>query len=186
MCPATLRRRPTHRSGRRAPACGLRARLNSNVRARKTSNRRPAPIRLFRQPTLRTASVRSPNNAASRRSPSQVIEGASRQRAAPCSQFGGTAAPKRRYSIATRPIASARSYRLTPVALQGFHFTAGAGRTQRATRSIHLHSPPFILAVGGFHSRYTCHCAHWCTSQHTCCFGFNATMSSQSCAHRCS
>jgi hypothetical protein len=125
--------------------------------------------------------MRSANNAACQVRNSQAIEGASRQRAAPRSQFVGAAAGQRRQSIATHALASTRSNptQASRIAALPPHPWSRPHKTRRA-----LHSPPLILCIDAFRSGYTCHCTHRCNSQHTSRFGFAAVVNSRSCTRR--
>jgi len=85
------------------------------------------------------------------------------------------------------PLPPACSHRPAPIqrapgALQRSRFKRRSRwhRTRRA-----LQSPPVILSVAVSHSRYTCPCTYWCSSQRTPCVGSAAIVSSRSRTRRC-
>ena len=85
------------------------------------------------------------------------------------------------------PLPPARSHRPAPIQLAAgalqrsrFNRRRRPHRTRRA-----LQSPPVILTVAVFHSRYTCPCTYWCTSQQAPCVGSAAVVSSRSRTRRC-
>ena len=85
------------------------------------------------------------------------------------------------------PLPPARSDRpapiqLAPGALQRSRFNR-RGRAHRTRRA--LLSPPVSPTVAVFHSRYTCLCTYWCSSQDTLCIGSAAIVSSRSRTRRC-
>jgi len=173
-----LRRRSlTIRSSRPTPGCALRGRLTSNVRARKTKNRRPSPIVYF------ASKHAAPRQCAQPTMP-PVERGKVRQLRALRANVLRRAVSLLAPSLVSggNPLPPARSHRPAPIqvapgALQCSRFNR-RGRPHRTRRA--LQSPPVILTVAVFHSRYTCPCTHWCSSQHTPCIGSAAIVSSRS------